>query len=508
MSTNVTFKYGDYEFSPRPLLSINSEPLKTPDGSGYGVIHKISLEGDLISTTAAELDSGILQVFNDATTLREAISEDGKLLVIDCNGSGIVSGYPRIESYSISPESDNFTRRAGYTIDFEMPTINLGSGNDPFNSSIYPPFIESCSESWDVEFADERMPFDWTVGSSTFEKFGYKLAVTHTVDVQARIAYTGDRVSNIPWDDARSYATGRLGFDNEFVTLTGVLGLPGTGYFTQIDTFNNYRQVSVDKTNGSIQVVETFIVTPSGSGSLPNNAIETFDISSSQSEGVTTVSINGEIEGLCNLGYTGDGSSNSGFYSASSKYSAASGYYNIVKGRMFDRASAAYSSISGACSNRALNSTVRTRTIGINPVEGRVSYNYEYDTVPSGCLTGLCLLSQNLSIDDVLQTDVTAQHVIPGRAAGPIIQDIGTITARTRTVNVELVVLPPTDCSTVTAIYSPVPTGQVQNFIDVISGDLLSNYSQVFVSSQTQNWNFSVGRYTKTIAFTYNNCTS
>lgn len=501
----VTVTYGDYNFVPKPLFTINSEPMKTPDGSGYGIMHRIVFEGDLI-TINDEISSGILGVFDKVEQLKNALDHDGKLLLIACSGSPILSGYPTISSYSFDNETDNFTRRATYTIDFEMPTTIRGSGNDPFNDSTFPPFIESCDESWDVSFQDERMPFDWTLQGGTVEKFGYTLAVTHTVNVQARITYTGSEVSNIPWQDAKSYATGRLGFDNEFVTLTGVLGLPGGGYFSKSDVFNNYRQVSIDKTAGSINVTETFIVTPSGTNSLPNNAIETFDISSSQTDGVVNITINGEIQGLDTISYTGDGGSNDGFIVLTNKYDAASGYFSLIKDRLYDRARTAYSGITDTCFNRPLNPQTRTRTVGINPLQGIITYSYEYDTTPVGCITGDCIISQNITIDDTLENDVFASQVVLSRAAGPILQDIGTITARIRTVNIELVTLPPTGCGSITEIYKPVPTGQVENFISVISGDLGSNYDQVFVSSQNQSWNFSVGRYTKSIAFTYTNC--
>lgn len=503
-TTGVVFKYGDYEFIPRPLFTINTAPLKTPDGIGYGMNHTISLDGDLIIIND-QLDSGILGVFDKVENLKDALNEDGKLLMVSCNDSPILSGYPTITSFDVSPESDNYTQRASYTINFAMPTTILGSGNDPFNSDTFPPFIESCNETWDIGFQDERMPFDWTTDGGTDEKFGYKVAVTHTVDVQARIAYTGSTVSSVPWQDAKTYATGKLGFDNDFVTLTGVLGLPGNAYFTQMDVFNNYRQVSIDKTQGSIQVIETFVVSPSGANSLPNNAIETFEIGTSQNDGITSVSINGEIEGLCQVSYTGYGGNN-GFAMISSKFNAASGYFDEVKGRMYDRANTAYKATQEDCYNRPLSTIIKSRAVGINPIEGTISYDYEYDTMPSGCITGDCILSQNISIDDQLAADVFASHVMPGRAFGPILQDIGTKTVRTRTVNIELVTLPPTSCASVSEIYLPVPTGQVEEFISVISGDLTGSYSQVFVANQSQNWNFSVGRYTKTIAYTYTNC--
>jgi len=505
MTSNVVFKYGDYSFSPKPLFSISSTPLKTPDGIGYGVSHSIDVNGSII-TTGTETASGIAGVFQKIEALKDAINQDGHLLDISCGGDVILSGYPTISDWNIEPRGDNYTSMADYTISFEMPTTILGTGNDSFNGATSPPFIESCSETWDVEFADDRTPFDWTLEGGTAEKFGYKVAVSHSVNVQGRISYTGDALPNIPWQDARDYAITKLGFDNDFVTLTGILGLPGGTYFSQFDTFNNYRQVSTDKTGGSVSVTETFIVTPSGVSGLPNNAIETFDISTAQDGGIVTVSIDGEIEGLATISYNGDGGSNVGYIVTNGKFSAASGYYNIVKDRMFDRARTAYSGISDAYFNRALNPTIKSRTVGMNPVEGMISYSYNFDTQTSGCITGDYILSQHVTINDSLPTDIFASHVVPGKSTGPVLQDIGTITARTRSVNIELITLPPTDCSTVSGIYLPVPTGQIEAFIATISGDLIANYSQVFVSSQSQNWDFMLGSYTKSIEFTYNNC--
>ena len=78
------FKYGDYDFRPRPLISISSEPLKTPDGSGYGVIHTLTLEGDILLTETDQRESGIGGVFREIETLKRALSKDGCGLYIDC----------------------------------------------------------------------------------------------------------------------------------------------------------------------------------------------------------------------------------------------------------------------------------------------------------------------------------------------------------------------------------------------------------------------------------------
>ena len=437
--------------------------------------------------------------------LKSGLDHDGRLLVVSCDDDPVLSGFPKINSYNINPESDNYTRRISYDVEFEMPTYIKGTGGDIFNSSLFPPFIESCEESWDIQIQDERLPFTWTYTGTT-ETIPYHLAVTHTVDVAARLVYTGSETPSTPWVDAQRYAAEKLGFEGRYVNLSGIL--PSGSGFNAEKIYNNYRQVQLNPDAGTIQVTETFVVAPSGAeGQLPPNAIETFEISTSQEGGVMSVSIQGEIQGLATIDWNKNNPS-VGFAVTESKYAAATGYWNIAQGRLFGRAQESYSAVSGECYNRALNPAIKQRTVGINPVVGTVTYDYQYTTETSGCITGECILSQNITIDDQLATDVFASQVIIGRAAGPILQDIGTVTVRTRTVNIEIVTLPPTGCSTVSQIYEPVPTGSIEDFISTISGDLGNSYSQVFVSQNSENWNFSQGRFTKSVGFTYNNCST
>jgi len=197
-----------------------------------------------------------------------------------------------------------------------------------------------------------------------------------------------------------------------------------------------------------------------------------------------------------------------GFGLTESKYKAASGYFNVIKPKLFSRASSVYEGLKTAepCYLNPLNSLVRSKQIGVNPIEGTIDYSYEFDTAPVGCITGDCILSQNISIEDSLPTDVFAKQTVLGRALGPILQDIGTVTEGVRNLNIEIAVLPPSSCASISQIYNTIPTGQLQNLIDTVYNDLTGQYEQVFVSSNSQNWNFTVGRYSRTIGFTYAGC--
>tara|TARA_R110002020_G_scaffold46539_1_gene132333 strand:+ start:272 stop:1819 length:1548 start_codon:yes stop_codon:yes gene_type:complete len=514
-------------------MTISTQPLKGPDGQGYGVEHTVSFEGDLLLDNATERNSGINGVFNKIEILKSALSQDGRFLDIRCGSGTVLKGFPTIESYSINNESDNFTERAGYSIEMKMPTLASGSTKDAFNGSTdSSPYIESCSETWDVEVQDESTSFVFNG-----ERFGYKLAVTHTVDVQAKIQYTGvisatkgattDGTFGVVWEQAKAYASGKLGYDNDFVKLTGVLNVPGVG-LTGLGVYNNFRRVSTNKTQGSINIVETFIVTPEGT-TLPNNAYEDFDISIDQSEGLITVGVQGNIQGLISNVYdrSGDYVTPSG-----GKYESAKGYFQALgEGRIYDRANHAYSGLLSAIATgdcnfgylsptrigvggiaaRGLNPRVRNQSIATNVRAGTINYNYTFDSAPSGIITGLagkCVISENVTIDDQLAADVFASVTVLGRAAGPILQDIGTTTARTRSVSIDLVVLPPTGFADYNQIYSTVPTGQVEHFITTLTGNIFppTTSGQIFINQNTQNFNLTTGRYTKSFGITYNRC--
>jgi hypothetical protein len=496
---SVIFKYGDYEFDPKPAFSINVDNLKTPDGSGYGRKYTVDIEGSLLLQPNQAI-SGVVGVFQKIEDLKDALNQDGKLFIVSCNDNPIISGYPIIgESLSVEKREDNFARRADYKFAFEMPTLTGGDSGDHFNNSIIPPFIESASESWSVDFEEERMPFDWSLSGNFVEKFGYKLAITHDVDVQARAAYDSSENLIEPWKSAKSYAETRLGFDNDMVTLTGILGIPrpDNNYFTAFDVFNQYRNVQIDKSNGSVKVSETFIVTPSGSNSLPNNAIETFSIDVNKEEGITSVSIDGEIQGLAKITYDPSGI----FKQESSKFAAASGYYKLVEStnRFYLRSNRAYQLAKDNCDNQNLSHLYTSKAVGLNPIDGTITYNYNFDN-NIRCFTDPCIVSQNITIDDSLKQDVFAEQVVIGRAIGPIIQDINTKTARTRTVTVEIVTRPSTGCS---SYYDASFTGNVESLINTI----LNQVSGVqFVSENRQNWNITNGRYTRTKGIVYGEC--
>ena len=510
--SDIVFKYGDYRFKPAPVFSVQTEYLKTPDGRGFGQLNTLSCQGHLI-LTGQDLSLGITGLFNEyIADLKQALDADGKLLHIHCgepatDGNTIISGYPTIESFNIENKSDNFTRRADFTLDFKLPGFTGVSG-DAFNNCTFPPFIETVSESWDVEVRDEQF-------GTVYEgvKFPVALNVTHSLDVTARLVYTGVEKTNNLFEDAKRYASGIFnsgtynGLTEGEIRMTGLLSAPSGQPYNQI------RQISCNKTEGTINVVENFVFMGTGSilgQPMPRGAVETFDLNVNVAENISTINVQGEIQGLASIDYTGSDPLGTPDVTA---WEAAEAYFNAIEPTFIRRASGVYgmSGVSGCGTTAQLNPAPISRTIGCNPRAGTISYDYQFDNTSKYCITGECLISQNISIDDQLATDVFASHVALGRKLGPVLQDIGTTTAKVRTLSIELVLAPPTGCDgfdkqAAYGIWKPVPTGQIDTLIRSVAQDLTSRFDIVFTGTNTENWNFTQGRYTRSVAWTYNKC--
>lgn len=168
-----------------------------------------------------------------------------------------------------------------------------------------------------------------------------------------------------------------------------------------------------------------------------------------------------------------------------------------------------------------LNVIPVSTTEGHSVLNGTISYSYEFNN-KLNAISGT--ISQNITVTDDAPTDVIAETFVVGRELGPILQKMGKSSAR-KSVTVEVVVVPPSSIGHYpqTATQCPVYTGgYVYQTIDCIIeglkpfGDRLcavwpqtrSNIAgQVFLNSDTRNWNPGEGRYSRSVSWTYQRCT-
>jgi hypothetical protein len=162
-------------------------------------------------------------------------------------------------------------------------------------------------------------------------------------------------------------------------------------------------------------------------------------------------------------------------------------------------------------------------TEGHDPKKGTVSYNYQYSN-KFNIISGT--ISENITITNDLPTQVVAEIPVPGRQLGPILNAAGYTSAR-KTVAIEVVVMPPTGtndmfvqqrgCPLFTGgfIYTTINklTEGVKPFGFADTSVFGSSYSknrqgQVYTTADQDTWSPTQGRYTRTVTWTYQQCTN
>ena len=175
LGDGISFKYGSYEFDPRPLFTVNKEMIKTASNSGLGTKYSLTLNGNILPTGVSLDDAkgGLTQVFSGTDALRDAFAQDFNLLILQCDtDSPLISGHPKIISVDVNHASDNYIQRADYTINLELPSLT-GAGYDVAGVSCYGTEVGNLSSSGlisvsdevTIEFLDERVGGDIAIAS-------------------------------------------------------------------------------------------------------------------------------------------------------------------------------------------------------------------------------------------------------------------------------------------------------------------------------------------------------
>src|SRR5690606_15205818 len=116
----------------------------------------------------------------------------------------------------------------------------------------------------------------------------------------------------------------------------------------------------------------------------------------------------------------------------------------IIQVSKIENAEAKWAEVSNLLLNRAsqytgltLNPIPATSTVGKNPIQGTISYNFEYNNRPPNNFTGS--ISETIQVVDSNNVDMFAIIPIPFRSVGPVIQDLYTKKERTRQVSIGVV---------------------------------------------------------------------
>ena len=105
-------------------------------------------------------------------------------------------------------------------------------------------------------------------------------------------------------------------------------------------------------------------------------------------------------------------------------------------------------------------------------------------------------------------SEVHSSLVVLGRAKGPILQDIGTVTASNTEVSIEAVIVPVTGNLCTGNIL--VGSADVRNFysglFDEVEVNISGEYGSFFTTSYSENYDPKTGRYTASKGWTHTLC--
>ena len=332
------------------------------------------------------------------------------------------------------------------------------------------------------------------------------------------------------------------------------LAMPNAIRYTEdytIETSTDNKFIRTVRVQGSINglSMSNMSVASGGSGLIPNSS-GLLDLSFANSSGTGSFLSDTSVPDLSNstspsLSSSAAGSNTSydgkNFYGA--KYlNAMSGWTNDIKPYLYRRAhlptnltniadrTVDYVNPATAasfppsnpiyCKSNVLNPIPISTSETHDPRKGSINYSYEFNnkfTFISG------VLAENITVNDTGPTDVINEAFVLGRALGPVLQNLGTVTSAKKDLTFEVFVVPPSGPSAffMTQAGCPLWTGGTvyQAIIGIIEGfkpfgarnDLFGNTrsalsAQVYLSKDDHSWNPTEGHYTRQVSWTYQTC--
>lgn len=545
-----------------PMLTMSHSYNRTEGGVLLSVLNKINLTGKIYdkSSTTNSLsgllvkESGLKNLFKQCPI--------GDLKVKDSNGGTLLSVTGvRAVSIVTEPTQDNMSRSMGYSIDLEY------YDKGPDQSGL----IISCSDSWTIEPLDDytyenfdlpyvkRNSSNLTLSVINIPQF----RVSHKVSAKGATLdklCTPELAYNAGYNEAQKWVKQRLAVPWEQTTNASGAYI-GAYPPASLNLYNHVRATNFSMTEGSYDVVDTWIGMPSGITYIEDYTV---DISSDE-KFIKTVRVQGSIRGLevvASGRVTGDSSltplsgkitlsdSLNTLPTTTSKYSNALSAWNTnVKPNMYQKAATSLnrsatndltytdfirtgaSIHSNYNRNNPAQNTSQSKERVLNPIpwsmsenhdhkKGIITYNYEYSnrfTLLSG------VLSENISITDNGPADVIAEVFVLGRSLGPALQALGSKTLTTKDLNIEISVIPPTgiDGYNMNSSVCPLWTGgKIYNAIgrvidgirpfrpdtDHVASSNTNHQGQSYIDRDIETWNPSEGRYTRSVSWKYQQC--
>jgi hypothetical protein len=475
--------YGGKRLIPVQSVNVAKQYATTPDGTKVGSLFNLAVNGTLLSYMGSPSSSGtfwtisgypsneptiqstesqrLAAILRKQEAMRDLFSDDGlSFEVQSADGSTALRCNPRVKG--ITFHDGVWHTLCNYTVDLEADIVYGASFIAPSGEDSFAQFLQEASEDWNLDLNDAPE----FVGQNTLTfQSNQTYRLTHNIAAVGKRFYND--VSGLvkpAWQWAKEWVQPRMGLDTDRVQAVGALNLPA--YYSG---FNHLRAETVDELAGRYAITESWILS---SGS----AIEDFTVTTRRDSQSAVVNVN--VEGRI----TGFEVRNADYGVVTNKYDSAVSKFNQVSGLALTRAQ--------ALTGLTLNIVPRSQVIQRFHNQGSIAYTFEYDDRPSNYISGA--IAEQISIVDNLSADVFAAIPVLGRAAGPVLQDLDTITPPTRTLNINCIMNKQTISSLQTAFnnnprINAASAASVQAIITA-ADPTTNGYSGVYVSEKSENW--------------------
>ena len=464
----VSVSYGGNKIIPAPYISLQEDIQRSADGTARNYLWKVVVKGKITAWKGSPLGDGTFWKMPgyppDETTktdpsvlntqfkaklaaMTNLFNQDGLWLEIqNSDGSAPIKFMPRIVNFVY--QDGPWFNWIDYTIEMEADYILFG--DVPNIRSTYSDTNNPPEETWSLEIGEEARPT-------------YKLQ--HTVSLNAKNRFKTDGTGAIDkygWELAKASVDANLGYDSTIPQTT-------FGLSSDFNPFNYVANKQLDSANGKYSVTETWVLSRT-------NYTEDFTVDNSYSAetGLNSVRVSGTITGL----QTGT--------DQTTRYTNAEARAEVAADP------AGIWAVAQTMTGIALNPAPLTTSITRNKPSGVITYSIEFNNrvaLPSGMLT----YSITISLDNAVP--VTPEIGVINRKAGPIIQDTGSSTQQSCSIQVDFTVSSTYSNPALTIpTYDPYP-----DFIAAVGGVP----SIVYVKSDKPTWVPRQGRYSRSTTYIY-----
>jgi hypothetical protein len=466
---------GGKSIIPAPFVSFSKEYQTAEDGRQVGSVWVITVRGKMVAYKGSPNSAGafhtgpgypadevkthdqmMASLLRKQEALRKLLSAEGQTVEIaPLDGSTPVKFNPRVRKPFDVPEG-NWVEYCDYTITFEADVVdglNMGA-EDAGDVKDYK--VSRAGEEWNIEAGDES---------------GQTYRLTHSVSATGKRFYdeTG-ALTKQAWENAKDYVLNKIGLGLKAARMEA----PGVLNASSLQAYNYVRSQQVGELSGTFQVTETWLCYDP-QGQPP--AVEEYNVSVRvQENGITQVGIEGQVRGL-------EVRDNTTRALVSSRYDNAKAKW---EGNVRPNLKARAENISGV----TLHATPLTQQTGLNEISGVVTYQYEYSNRAGFSTPGA--LAEVVRVSDSHPADVFASLPVLGAPLGPVLQPIGTVTARRRQIFINIRMPAATQAG-----------AQAQPSTNALVATYQPAGSQVFLDQDEETWSDREGEYTRQVGFTW-----